>query len=224
MEIRRVWFHSLPEKLPGHVVVVDAYAASANMSTLLSKNPNRLVIVNEENLERATQIYKNAFLVGESDLLPPSVFSFNNHPVNMYQGNVGNKDVLWMSINGSRIFEETMEHTEVGEVLAGAFNNSQALTDYLIKKGGVVYIVMAGNRGIEVAEDRICGEVIERKLKREMIDWEEVKKEISRFLVKFYDSIEAVSDLPYVVDRIDEYDIVPKCFRNSNGFLEIKPA
>ena len=224
MEIRRIWFHNLPEKLPGNVVVVDAYAASANMSTLLSKKPNKLIIVNEESLERASGIYEDAILVGESDSLPSSEFLFNNQPVNMYQGDVTGKNVLWMSVNGSRVFEETMKHAEIGEVLAGAFNNSRAVTEYLNHRNGLVYIVMAGNRGIEVTEDRICGEILERRLKGEKVDWEEVKKDVSAFLVENYDLKEARRDLPYIVDRIDEFNIVPRCFKNKEGFLEIKSA
>lgn len=81
--IEKVWFHELPkdQKIDSIVVMVDVNAASSNMSVLLSKNPKKLLVVNEENLSQARQIYPQSILTGESLSLDPSKFQASQKEV-----------------------------------------------------------------------------------------------------------------------------------------------
>lgn len=222
MKIKRIWFHQLPigEKLEGNVVMVDANAASSNMSVLLSKKPVHLIVVNEDNLSRARDTYLNSVLVGESLLLDENEFSASNHITDMLQVEEV-KNILWMSINGSRVFERAVRSSQ-GKILAGAFNNCLALVNFLVSDIKPVYIIMAGNQGDEVLEDRICGEIIEKRLKGESFDWDTQKEQVAQFLLEYCAGQRQIkNDLPYLLN-LDQFDIIPNCYINDSGFLEIK--
>lgn len=218
--ITKIWFSKLPQELNGNIVVIDAFAASANMSILLSKSPKRLVVVNETTLHDARKVYSDSVLIGESDILKPTAFAFSNQLKDMYHGDATAKTILWMSVNGSRVFERAMQIVHNGSVLAGAFCNSKAVAEYLMKSPQNTTLIMAGNRGTEVDEDRLCADVIEYRLRNRTFDWEEIKRKVSEFITRYYEPTEAHDNLFYLL-RLDEFNIVPKCFLNEYGFIEI---
>lgn len=223
MEIERIWFHQLPKgrQLEGNIVMVDANAASSNLSVLLSKNPNHLIVVNEESLARARSTYSGSILVGESLSLPEEQFLASNHISDIARVEVEGRNILWMSNNGSRVLERAVKSCQ-GQVLAGGFNNCLALTNFLINDSKPVYIIMSGNQGDEVLEDRICGEVIEKRLKGETFDWNAQKEQVVQFIMEYYAGQRQIKDdLPYLL-HLDQFGIVPKCFINDSGFLEVK--
>lgn len=222
VEVKKFWFHKLPGKLKGDVVIVDACAASANMCILLSKRPQCLIVVNERNLEKAENIYKSAILVGESERLPSHRFVASNNLDDMRKVKVRDKKVLWMSINGSRVVEKVMEmkNKKGEEAVAGSFSNMQAISSYFSRKRGRVNIVMAGNRGVEVEEDKICGEIIERMILGLSFDWEQAREKIKKFVKRYYGVWRR--NLKFLVDYPNEFDVVPKFFINKSGFIEVK--
>ena len=201
VHIEKVWFYELPSdfEFNGTTVMVDANAASSNMPLFLSKNPARLLVVNEQNLSRALMQYPDALLAGESLSMDPERFSASNHISSINKIEAGGKDILWMSINGSR-----------------------ALVNFLAQSQKDVLIVMAGDRGQEVLEDKICGEMIEKKLSGLPVDWEDSRQALTKELMKYAsDQSEIKDDLPLLLD-LNRYNIVPKCFKNKDGFLEVK--
>lgn len=220
MRVKKFWFHKLPEKLEDDIVVVDAYAATANLCVLLSKKPQYLIVVNERNLEKAESLYQNSILVGESEQLPPSRFAASNQLKDIRRVRVDGRKVLWMSINGSRLVEKVMKARSKGEVVAGSFSNMKAIASYFLRKREVVNIVMAGDRGVRVEEDRICGEIIEKTILGLPVDWKREKKKVVKFVKDYYDDWKG--NLEFLVDCPNEFDIVPKFFVNSRGFIEVK--
>lgn len=222
--IQKVWFHQMPNQLTGAVIVIDAFAASANMSILLSKNPRRLVVVNEQNLKRARKLYTGSLLVGESSLLKKEEFTCSNELKDMYQADVMGKDVLWLSDNGSRVFEKTMA-TQNDIVVAGAFCNTKEVAKYFLNqpKDIPIIIIMAGNRGRKVDEDRLCADVIEDRLLNRQFDWNKIKREAEKGVRSYCLKSEADRNLPYLF-RLDEFNIVPQCVINKDGFIEIRQA
>ncbi len=223
MKIKKIWFNEMPKQLEGYAVIIDAYAASANMAILLSKSPKRLLIVNEDNLGKARQTYKNTILIGESDILPNNSFVFTNRLKDMYEGNVVGKNILWMSINGSRVFEKVVAFIAKGDVIAGSLHNSKAVVDYLLAKNAkIVYLVMAGERGLHVEEDKICADLIEKRLLKKSFNWIRAKKRISRYVSSLY-TPHIYENLPFLLEHLDEFTLVPKCVKNNKGFLEVRP-
>lgn len=223
MKIERIWFHELkksPRELSGAVIAVDAQAATANMAILLSKKPNRLIVVNEQNLDRARRTYQSGILIGESNTLPESAFVWNNYQKSMHESNPTGKILLWMSINGSRVMEFAIAHSKSGEVLAGSFANAQAIADYCKGKYLPMTIIMAGDQGVEVDEDRICADVIDHYTHETPFDWKPLKEEIITAFRTHY-AQEVSVDIPYLVDHLNEFSIVPRCLINTDGFIEV---
>ncbi len=201
--------------------MVDANAASSNMSVILSKKPNHLIVVNESSLPQARVSYPSSTLIGESLFLDESEFSASNHISEIAQVEARDKNILWIGINGSRVFERAIKSTQ-GKVLAGAFNNCLALVNFLIKDSKPVHIIMSGNQGGEVLEDRVCGEIIEKRLKGQSFNWESQKINVAQFLMKYCTGQkQIIDDLPYLLN-LDQFDIVPSCFLNNSGFLEVR--
>lgn len=222
--IKKVWFHNLkksPREFSGTVIVVDAQAATANMAILLSKKPNRIIVVNEQNLDRARQAYPGAILIGESNSLPQSTFVWDNHQQSMYEGDAAGRDILWMSVNGSRLMEFAIAYTKDGEVLSGSFMNTQAIAKHCKSKQSPITIIMAGDQGEEVVEDRICADVIKHYIDDAPFDWKPLKREIITAFKTHYEP-EVLVDIPYLVDHLNEFSVIPRCFINGEGFIEVK--
>lgn len=225
--INKIWLDELPQQLTGVAIVVDAYCASANMPILLAKSPERLVVVNEDGLERARRLYPNPILIGESFVLPESEFACNNHFKNTYAVDVSGRSVLYMSLNGSRLAEEVIKRMKDGEVVAGSFQNAEAVARFAKDRKVPIHIIMAGNGGFRVEEDRICAEVIEKKIMKTPFDWEDAKEKISSFAIGYYGQFstsEIEENLEYLVGRLDEFNIVPTFFLNQDGFVEVREA
>lgn len=223
-EIRKFWFHEMPDKLEGISVVVDACAASVNMAILLSKSPQRLVVVNKENLQRARGIYVDIMFLGETeDEELSGLFDVDNRPQNIVQAEVAGRNLVWMSINGSRVMEGVMQRTN-GEIIVGSFQNFSAVVSYLRERGEAVNLIMAGDRGTEVPGDRLSAEVIEKKLLGidEEIDWASMRDEALSYFAENYPL--DIQELLYIFDYPDEFAIVPKCIINDQGLLEVVDA
>ncbi len=225
-ELQASWFHDWkPHEETAHlgsVVVIDACAATTNMAILLSKHPRHLIIVNEQTFSQAQEIYPNALLIGESKSLPKEVFAWNNQLTKMYRSNATEKDLLWMSINGSKVIERVMTDNPT-EVIAGSFLNLSAVVEYLHAVGHPITIIMSGDQGAPVAEDRICAEILTAKLQGRAFDWEKASKEIEEAFRAHYSAAE-YEEIPALLDHFDESSVVPRCIRNVNGFLEVVAA
>lgn len=229
MEIKKVWFDELPQNLEddlGDVVVVDANAATTNTSILLSKGPQRLIVVNEKILPLAQRYYPDSILVGESQSIPPENFYFSNRIPDMWHGQVKRKSVLWMSHNGSRVFERMVGATS-GDVLAGAFCNATSLAQHLQGRSRLVTIIMSGNLGYQAAEDRLAAEVIACKIRGQSFDWEKIQKKVADDL-RWYCQWKLGHILPGLDDDIglllsslDRFPIIPRALLNSEGFIQI---
>ena len=223
-EIDLGWHYEVEQRPRGVVVIIDANAATTNIPLILSKKPRRLIVVNEKKLAQAKLVYPGALLVGESDILDLAHFVASNNPPVIDKTDLANRDVLWMSVNGSRLIEA---YAQPGaEVVTCAFNNMAAVKKWFFRNrhGQALSIIVAGNRGMPMLEDYKCGEVLRNILLGESYDWEEVKKEVKDFLATVPEYAPNYrANLPYILDR-DRFKIVPRIERNEEGFLEIKDA
>lgn len=222
MKISKIWYKDLPEKLSGITVCIDAYAASSNMSILLSKNPEKIIIANEQNLDEVKAKYPDLFLAGESD--EDLNFNVDNSLKAISAADVQGKVVAFMSINGSRVFEKAIEITD-GEVVLAAFNNNSAVVDYLKNDDKQVNIIMSGNRKDNlVVEDKLCADLIEKRLLDQTYDWASMQKQILEFTDGFYPPPYTHEDGELLINNLDNFNFVPKLSENGQGFLEIVKA
>lgn len=220
VEIETIWFQNLAESLEGEAIVVDAWAASLNINILLSKKPRRLIVVNEDNLKRATEVYPEAILVGESDRLPPSRFQTSNQPGEIDKVDAFGRDILWMSVGGSRVIEKAMRIAK-GGVFVGSTGNVRALAEYFSNKKGVVTVIYAGARGQKMTEDKICGDLIKKAILGIPIDWQVEVNKISQAIKSFYPSSNWEKDLYLIEEYLNRFDAVPSGIVNSQGFIQM---
>lgn len=217
MKISTYWAWQTPKNLKGAVVIIDVYRMTTNLSLLLAKKPAHLLIVNEKNFQKAKKVYKKTLLLGESPIFPLSKFRAT-YPQQMVKKDFKDKTLLYMTLNGSRMFEKFYQE---GRMVVGVgINNLKAVIGFL-KKEKKVAIIMAGDRGREIEDDKITAEILEKELRGKRYDWQREKERMITFFKSYY-SPKKVRDesIPFIFDR-SVYNIVPVCQRNHEGFLEI---
>lgn len=218
MKISKYWLWQAPQEIFSPVVAIDVWAATSNLVTILSKDPKHLIIVNEENFQKAQALYPNSVLVGESSILPKKVFAVGNYPLDIYNASFDNKSVLFMTANGTRVFEKYQDR----QVFGCAFVNLAAVSEFLRNQKQLT-IIMAGDKPKQTLEDEICSQVLIKEIKKEKYDWEVLSEKIKRFVKDYYQWPEAEENqgLPIVLD-CSKYEIIPVSNLNKDGFVEIE--
>ncbi len=217
MKISSFWFWQSPKKLRDTVVVIDAYMMTTNLSLLLAKNPKSLLIVNEKNLKSAQKLYKDTVLIGESPIFPLSTFKAT-FPVEIANQDFKDKTLLFMTLNGSRVFERFYQKGRT--MVGGSFNNLRTVVDFLKDKKEIT-VVKSGDKGKKLIDDQSCADIIELELAKKNYDWPAEKTKIINFIKSYYGHPERRDgSISYILDK-DKYNILPICRRNQEGFLEI---
>ncbi len=223
MKIHKYWFWEMPEKIPDVVVVIDAYAATTNLCLMLSQKPKKVILVNNINFEKAKINYPDSTVVGESVSLSADVFKVTNLPVDIAKANLSEKQILYMSINGTRVLESIFKKTKI--ILICCFTNMAAVVKYLYRQRvKEIVIIMSGDWPDKVYEDKICADVLINEFTGKSYNWKEYSKEVTEFINSYYGyPNKRKKSLPYVLD-LNAYNIVPRVFKNKQGFLEIRPS
>lgn len=222
VEIRTFWFHQLKSIVADYIVSVDAWAASLNIDILLFKKPRHLIVVNENNLKKAIKTYPKALLVGESDQLSPKHFFASNQPGEIDKVPATGKNILWMSVNGSKVIEKAVQMTK-GKVVIGSTGNVNTLARYFSLKKGTVVVIYAGNRGQKVAEDKLCGDLIVKAILKQKINWQEEVKKIAQVIKSSYPPPDWQNDLYLIESYLNKFGVVPQAVVNKQRFIECIP-
>ncbi len=219
MQIKIYWFWEASRLISSPIVVIDAWAATTNLSLILSKKPKRLILVNEKNYQKALKIYKGSFLMGESFQLPPTKFNFTNYPSDLYQADLKNQSLLYMTANGTRVFEKFKDKKMV---IGAAFNNLAAVVSFL-KKYSKISLVLAGDYPHKVLEDKICAQIYLCELRNKKYNWQAIKKRLSEIIVNYYTwpATQEKEGLRHIFEK-SRYNIIPTAKVNKEGFVEIK--
>ena len=235
MKIQKRWFADFkPQEIEEirlkqeTVVVVDLWAATTNIVLMLRKKPERLIVVNDEKYLRAKEVYQDAVLVGQSTEIPQDAFaSSTNQSFDVDQVDVAGKIVFYLSFNGTRVLE-AFSTNQKGLLFVGALSNYESLVHHL-RRSDVenVHIVASGNLtgemgGVVFIEDLMGGEVIEKKLKGGVFDFEVFSGQIKRAMLSYHpeDLQEAEEKIwPYIFGP--QVKILPTAFVNEEGFVEV---
>lgn len=205
-------------------VVIDSYAATSNVNIMLQKKPKKLLVINEKNLRKAVNKYPDGLLIGESDKFAFEFLS-SNHPSDIIKLNLNNKIVLYMSINGTKVFEKFI--SKYKRIITCAFVNLRPVSRWLIEqKISEVSLIMSGDisesRREKVEEDKICADILKYELDKQSYNWSIYKEKITDFINSYYGNPQKrYLSLPLVLD-LNRYNVVPLVFRNKAGFLEVK--
>jgi phosphosulfolactate phosphohydrolase-like enzyme len=235
MNVQKHWFADLSsEEIEGirrkHeiVVVVDLWAATTNLVIMLGKKPARLFIVNDDRFSKAQLVYPGAILIGESQEIPREKFASSNEPSEISQVNIYDKDVLYITFNGTRVLG-AFSNQEKGLVFAASLANYRTVADYLKKVNvGKINLIAAGNltgelQGREFTEDWMVAELLEKELKSENYDYSKVQTRIKKVVEDIYGVQSSLSPekrfWPFIF--APKADIVPMVFINREGFVEV---
>jgi phosphosulfolactate phosphohydrolase-like enzyme len=219
MKINKYWFWEAPQKLNGPVVAVDIWAATTNLSIMLKRKVKRIILANENNYQTILNKYPKSLFIGESNFLSEDKFYTSNRPSDIAKTYLKNRKVVFMTINGTRVFEK---YKKQKIIIAGSFVNLKSVAKFL-RKYQRINIILAGDKPNKVLEDEIFGQLIIKEIKKQHYDWTFYKQKAQQFVRKYYqwsESAELLS-LPYVFS-LSKYEIIPAGFVNKEGFLEIK--
>ena len=210
------------------VVVVDLWAATTNLVLMLGKKPARLIIVNDDKFPEAHLVYPGAILIGESQGIPKEKFASSNEPSEISQVNIYDKNVLYITFNGTRVLG-AFSNRERGLVFAASLANYWIVADYLKKANvGKISFIASGNltgelQGREFTEDWMVAELLEKELKGESYDYSKVQTRIKKVVEDIYGVQSSLSPekrfWPFIFGA--QVDILPTAFMNGEGFVEI---
>ena len=200
-------------------MAIDAFAMTTNLSIILDQKPKKLILVNEKNYQKALNFYEKTILIGESNQLSTATFAVSNAPSDIVKINFKGKSVIYMTINGTRVFEKFAGH---GQVLGCAFNNLKAVANYL-KGFQKITIALAGDYPNTLLEDKLCAQILGWEIEGKKYDWEDFKKKMRKFIRNYYNwpPDKEIASLRIVFDK-SKYAIIPAGFINKEGFVEVK--
>ncbi|HNP89587.1 MAG TPA: 2-phosphosulfolactate phosphatase [Candidatus Woesebacteria bacterium] len=227
MKVNLYWSWETPQKPADICVVFDVYAATSNISLILSRNPQKLFIVNENNVLTLKEKFPDSLVVGESFYLPNDFFDSRNLPYLINQLDLENKTILYMSNNGSRVIEDLIQK-KVKKVITCSFNNLLSVFEWLKKQEiGEIDLVASGEKGFNDKkswEDWYAGLSLKNLL--------EGKNFIENYTQKAKDFVknnyykrsrlsepEIFQNFPLVF-TLNKYPLVPICQENE-GYLSV---
>jgi 2-phosphosulfolactate phosphatase len=137
-------------------VVIDVLRATSVMITALANGA--IWVKTAATIEEAVQSRSSGVLLGgERFALPIAGFDFSNSPLEFTPEKVAGNGIVLTTTNGTLAFSKCSKATEV---LAGAFINHQAITEYLLLQNKSVQLVCAGTNGEFSMDDFLCAGMI----------------------------------------------------------------
>ena len=138
------------------VVVIDVLRTCTTIATAIANGGRE--IIPAESIETATALAtdidrNSVFLCGEREGKLIDGFDLGNSPREYKEKIVKDKNIIFVSTNGSIALVKS--RFSVVSVVC-AFVNVTAVTNYLVKEDGDLYILCAGNQGRFSLEDAVC--------------------------------------------------------------------
>jgi len=122
------------------VVVVDILRATSAIVTAFMNGVNKIIPVG--TLEEAKAYKEKGFKVAaERDGIVRDFADFGNSPYNFSQENVGGKDIVYSTTNGTN---SIMMAKDSYRVIIGSYLNHSAIIEYILKENKDVVVLCAG--------------------------------------------------------------------------------
>ncbi len=142
------------------VVVVDVLRATSAIVTAFMNGVKRILPVG--TLEEAKDYKSKGYIVAaERDGVVRDFADFGNSPYNFTPENVGGKEIVYSTTNGTN---SIMMAKHSHRVLIGTYLNHQALVDYIIKEDRDLIILCAGWKNKFNLEDSLFAGSLSRTL------------------------------------------------------------
>lgn len=223
------WEIEVEANIEGTAIIIDVFAASSNIANMLNRDVKELLIVNEENIEKASSLYPQALRIGESQKLGEEFFHVSNSPTNLWNYNLTGKIVLFMTNNGSRVVELAFAKGIIDVILC-SFTNLRKTVSKLVKTNRIT-IIPAGERSMpgripdgKCLEDLLCARALKESLLGKLVDWNEIFRQGKLFIKTHYPPNKNLDSDIKRVFQLDIYPIVPICHKEEDGFIHLKKA
>jgi 2-phosphosulfolactate phosphatase len=152
-----------------YIIMIDVLRASSVICSALYHKANKIIPVKDVNdaFELYNKTNQNALICGERKSIKVDGFHLGNSPLEYYEDNVKNKDIILTTSNGTRIF--TLGKKANKRVIAGFVNFDFVLkniSSYISKlkfekKEINILIICAGTDGLYSREDGVlAGKII----------------------------------------------------------------
>ncbi len=194
IEIRLFRRDPVPKR--GVAVVVDVYLATSNIVLLTQKGAENLLIANEDSLDFARAQNPKSLVVGES--LLPIKFDISNSSSEIEGAPIAGKDVLYVTINGTKALE-SVDYQGCEKVLVASFLNLSATAEYLRQyfPEKEISLFIAGDQGKYVLEDKLCAQLLADRLLKRPFVWSKLRVKAKRFIEEWYGGWE--KDIEFVL-------------------------
>jgi len=144
--VSMVDLHALENKI---VVAIDILRATSNINAALAMGAKKVIPIAE--VSEFEQYDKNDFLfAAERNGKQLEGFDYGNSPKQWTEENAGGKSIALPPTNGTRCVRASLG---AHEIIAGAFTNFTAISDYLIESDRDVILFCAGWKGRGSIED-----------------------------------------------------------------------
>ena len=188
------------------VVIVDVLRATTSICAAFVNGVNKIIPV--ATVEEAIALKNNGYIVAsEKDGVKRDFADFGNSPHHFTNENVGGKDLVYCTTNGTRTI-----HKAVGAkgIAIGSFPNLNAVSEWVINQNRDVIILCAGWKGKFNLEDSLfAGALAEKLLENSAYEADSDAVVASLDLWSL-----AKKDLPEYIKKVSQYT---RLHNNGNG-------
>jgi len=195
------------------VVLIDVLRASSTITAAFEKGVKRIYSVKEKKeVLKLKSKNKNLILVGERHGIKIKDFDFGNSPVEIYNLDLKDKEIVFNSSNFSRVLEY---YKDSPIIIVGCILNAKAVANYIklinAKNNIKVLLVQVGTAEIFSEEDHLGSKIILQYLRSRKINLSQ--KEITYKLInsrngKYLSSIGYKKDVEFC-SILDKFQVVP---------------
>lgn len=226
MKIEIRWPWEVTSLINQVVVVVDLYAATTNISSLIGRGVKQLLVVNKDSVQKVKLDHSDALIIGESLDLPKDFFDVSNFPHKVEQTKLTGHTVIYMSTNGTRVIELAFQKN-AKEIITCAFNNIETVVSWLHQNQlKIITIIPAGDAtliDLKSEEDFICSKALRDLLIGKQVVWEKILNQIKSYIPAHYHPQDFAEETKAVF-ALNKYQVVPRCRRIREGLIEISDA
>ncbi|MDP2585562.1 MAG: 2-phosphosulfolactate phosphatase [Candidatus Levybacteria bacterium] len=224
MQTKILWPWELPKHIDGVAVVCDVWAATTNIVSFFRKGAKNILIVNNNNVQKAKSRFRDALIIGESLQLPKNFFDSSNYPTDIEKIDVKNKTILYMSNNGSIIIELALKKS-AKKIITVSFTNITSVNEYLRDLKETIYLIPSGDMGSsdkKGAEDLICVESLGKMLKAKNVNLNIAQEEAKGYIRTNYADEKFNRNLNFkIAFNLDSSKVVPICSQEKEGWIKV---
>lgn len=223
MKIKRLSTVKGARKARGLAIIIDVFRAFTSAAYVMANGAEKIIpVLTVEESFQLKKLNPNWIQIGEKGGLKVEGFNYGNSPFEVSQEDFKGCTVIQRTGAGTN---GVVNAKEASERVLGSFVMAEAIVQYIKKrKPRIVSLVAMGNVGIEPnEEDESCADYLERRLKGEKPDFEEIKKRIRKSPsgAKFFDPLRPhfkKEDFQLAME-LDRFDFILKVVEETPPYI-----